>query len=53
MWDTISLTASQWMAYYKRGITGFFTNMTPDEYMGLTIVAFIIAVLLMRMNFGR
>ena len=53
MWDTITMTASQWMHYYKRSFNGFFANMGPDEYMMLTIGAFVAAIFLMRMNFGR
>ena len=53
MWETIQLTATQWMAFYSRSVSSFFRNMTPDQYMLVTIVAFVLALGLMQMKFGR
>ena len=53
MLDSLSLTARQWGRFYSDGIRGFFRTMGPDEYMIMTVIAFLLAVGLMRMNFGR
>ena len=53
MWESAKLTAYQWGTWYRREIGGFFSDLGPDGYMTVLVVAFIAALAFLRMNFGR
>lgn len=53
MWSDISLTARQWGNFYVTETRHFFSHATPDTYMYMLVGALGLAIVFMKMNFGR
>lgn len=53
MWTDFTMTARQWGNFYWDNISGFLTRATPETYTFLLCGALVLAIMFMKMNFGR